>query len=298
MQTLKGHKGKLRALAFAPASNHLVSVAGHGNSISLWDLARGKRTYLSGLHGTPLQLTFSRSGDRLVARDDDAIINIRDPRAADWPILHRYNGNQAALIGPQQTFTWTEPQAGKECHLRFLDLATGDTPYPDHVLPWRGFGITQLAATPDGKTLGLAVYDNERNQPPVVAFVRLGPTVERGQPLPLDAIPHAALFSLDGTILTISTTQSIQRFNTATAEPLPALKDHTRMVTGLAYLPDGRLLSCSTDATVRTWDVQSGKCLDVKEWKLGPLTALAVAADGMRAAVGCDNGDIFLWDLD
>jgi WD40 repeat protein len=73
-------------------------------------------------------------------------------------------------------------------------------------------------------------------------------------------------------------------------------KGHTRVVMGLVYLSDGRLLSCSTDGSVKTWD--SGKCVDTRDWGIGPLHALAVAKDGMRAACGSEDGTIFVWDLD
>src|SRR4051812_30044383 len=58
-----------------------------------------------------------------------------------------------------------------------------------------------------------------------------------------------------------------------------------------------RLLSCSRDGTVRTWEVFGGRCLGALDWRHGPLKALAVARDGMRAAVGAHSGEILAWDL-
>jgi WD40 repeat protein len=290
MQTLKGHKGKVRALAFAPNSNHLVSVAGHGSSISLWNLARGSRTYLSGLDGKPEQLIFSRSGDRLIARDDHTRLHIRDIRTEGWPVTYDETGVvQAALTGPQEALAQVVvPRAGR-CELRI----SGTKPVP---LPWHRTAIAGLASAPDGTVLAITLHTDDRRPPVSVVFVRLGASVELSEPLPLNAIPYSAAFSPDGATLVVATTKSIQRFATATGTPLSALKEHRRMISGMAYLPDGRLLSCSADGTVRTWDGE--RCVDVKDWQLGMLSAITVAPDGLRAAIGCNNGNLLLWDMD
>jgi WD40 repeat protein len=291
MQTLKGHKGQVRALAFAPGSNHLVSVAGHGSSISRWDLARGKRSYLSGLTGKPRQLLFSRTGDRLVARDDDGNVHVRDTRADDWPTTHLRHAKLVTLLGPAQALALMQMSYSGPNGLRIEEPA-GERFVP---LPWNS-GLDGLAAAPDGTTLAVTLHRDNQTPLEAVAFLRPGNEPVLGELLALDAIPYAVAFSPDGATLSVATTKSIQRFATATGTRLPALKQHTRMVTGLAYLPDGRLLSCSFDGTVCTWD--GDRCVDVKDWKLGRLTTVAVAPDGMRAAVGCYTGDIFLWDLD
>jgi WD40 repeat protein len=290
MQTLTGHKGKVRALAFAPGSNHLASAAGHGSSISLWDLARGKRTYLSGLTGKLQQVMFSRTGDRLVVRDDDANVFIWNMQADGRPIIARHKAYRVTLVGPQQALALMV--MAKSPELQIHDPAGARS----LSLPWHPIAVNNLAATPDGTVLAAALHSYELRPQRSVVFYRNGPTLEQAESLPLGAIPYAAAFSPDGAILAVATTKSIQRFATATATPLPALKEHTRMVTGLGYLPDGRLLSCSADGTVRTWTGE--KCVDVKDWQLGELTALALAPDSMRAAVGCDSGTLFLWDVD
>ena len=42
------------------------------------------------------------------------------------------------------------------------------------------------------------------------------------------------------------------------------LKGHERMVSALCLLPDGKLASCSSDRTIRSWDVIScEKCHEV-----------------------------------
>src|SRR4051794_39330188 len=61
------------------------------------------------------------------------------------------------------------------------------------------------------------------------------------------------------------------------------LEGHTKDVRTVAYLPDGRLLSGSSDKTVRLWAPASGSCLTTIKAK-GPVYAVASAPDGQSFA--------------
>ena len=49
---------------------------------------------------------------------------------------------------------------------------------------------------------------------------------------------------------------------------------------------------------VKLWDVAAAKERAAYDWQVGPVTALALAPDGMRGACGGNKGDIVVWDLD
>ncbi len=78
------------------------------------------------------------------------------------------------------------------------------------------------------------------------------------------------------------------------------LKGHLATITGLTATPDGRKLwTCSADATVRQWDVETYRCTQCYGLKIGPLGCVAVSPDGLTAAAGsAHNGHIAVWDLD
>jgi WD40 repeat protein len=65
------------------------------------------------------------------------------------------------------------------------------------------------------------------------------------------------------------------------------LEGHKLHVFGVAWAPDGRrVLSCGLDATVRLWDVETGKEVRRFEGHKGPVHAVAISADGKRALSG------------
>ncbi|KZV93902.1 WD40 repeat-like protein [Exidia glandulosa HHB12029] len=80
--------------------------------------------------------------------------------------------------------------------------------------------------------------------------------------------------------------------------PLGPLRGHTDEVCAVTFLPDGRrLVSSSTDKTVRIWDIESGKTV------IGPLVGhtdlvRCVAVHGSRIASCSWDGTFRVWDAD
>ena len=62
---------------------------------------------------------------------------------------------------------------------------------------------------------------------------------------------------------------------------------------------DGRrLVTASHDETVRVWDVAARNEVKVYDWKIGLVSALAIAPDGLTCAAGGTRGRIVVWDAE
>jgi hypothetical protein len=77
------------------------------------------------------------------------------------------------------------------------------------------------------------------------------------------------------------------------------MQGDTHAVTACAVTPDGRrVVSASRGGTLKTWDLESGRAVDVLEGQVGWLTACAVTPDGRRIVSGSDHGILAVWDLE
>jgi WD40 repeat protein len=77
------------------------------------------------------------------------------------------------------------------------------------------------------------------------------------------------------------------------------LTGHTNSVTGVVVSADGnRLLTCSTDQTLRLWDAATGKQLRVLEGHNHIVLGAALSTDGKRVLSGSDDQTVRLWDAE
>ena len=81
------------------------------------------------------------------------------------------------------------------------------------------------------------------------------------------------------------------------AVPPRTIGEHEGAVWSLAVLSDGRLATGSEDRTVRIWDVESGKQLQVLEGHERAVWSLVVLSDG-RLATGSEDRTVRIWDVE
>jgi WD40 repeat protein len=79
-------------------------------------------------------------------------------------------------------------------------------------------------------------------------------------------------------------------------EPI-VLEGHTREVTAIAFLSEGRILSASQDQTMRLWNVEDGKLSLTFKGHKNWITSLAVSSDGKQAITTSDDLTIKVWDM-
>jgi WD40 repeat protein len=293
MQTIAAYKGKVRALSFSADGAWLASAGGGGSAISVWNLTRGKRKYRKGYQsGVVNSVAFAPQGTALAMSQATGVTLWSDAVGSDQ--FRSLPGSQCAFRSDGAVLAVLLGTDLARSELHFLASASGE-PVRSATAVLLSSWNACVAWSPTGLVLAV-VWSGFRSGRSALELIRPDEASVTTEPLTLSPNPHSAAFSPDGRTLAVATTEAIHRVDVESATLLLDLKGHGRMINGVAYLPDGRLLSCSNDGTVRTWD--GGRCVDVKDWQLGELTALAVARDGMRAAVGSKSGTILIWDID
>ncbi len=148
-----------------------------------------------------------------------------------------------------------------------------------------------LDLSPDGRLLASAV---DALAGLVVWDAATGRVVAR--PLNLDPGPALA-FRPDGRAVAVGTGATIEVRAIPSGRLLQRLPDQGAEVTAVAYSVSGtRLVTASTDGTLRVWDAERGRLLAVAQAP-GAITAVGVDDPPVTIVTGTESGEVTVWRL-
>lgn len=102
-------------------------------------------------------------------------------------------------------------------------------------------------------------------------------------------------FSPDGDKLAFTGSEKIKVINMRNLSTIAVLDGHSNQVKGMAWTPDGTIISASLDGTVILWETNSFTQSSVLQ--AGPVHSLDISPDGLKFVVGQEAGNIQFWDV-
>jgi WD40 repeat protein len=305
---LDGPAGPVAALAFAPDGRLLAAgVRGRLATVAVWDPAAGQRVGgvpvpKDATGGLPLLAAFLPDGLVAVA-SRTGVVSAGDAADSTRTLLQFESGGPAtaAALDPAGTMILV---AGPP-QLRLVRLKGPGQGWSVNAGPRRAFGGAAFA--PDGRCI-VAVNESD-------ALAPRPPVDEPGLRLiePDDGRPVSTLGAVPGRVdyLTWSPRgdklaglvgHRLWLWDAATGEPTgPLMAAGTGLFGRPAFHPSGRWLlagGVNVGGGVYGWDAATGAEGYAFAPPVGPVHAVAVAPDGLRAAAGGEAGRIAVWDLD
>jgi WD40 repeat protein len=292
VRTLKGHEGKVYAIAFNPDGQILIS-GGGDNLIKLWHTSTGKeiRTHypgwFSGHSNLISSVACSPDGKTFATGSWDKSVKLWDLQTGkslqsfnEYPFV-----SNAIAFSPDGNLI-ASGSSDKTIKL----WRVGDRNSP-HILRGHNGLVNFVAFSPNGKILASSSFDKTvklwdianrqelrtlRGYANTINSISFSPNSRflatggwdceiklwnfwSGQHfralVDQPNCPHPACISPDGqTLASASENHTIKIWNVYTGTQPQQLSGHSSWINGIAFSPDGKLLAtCSSDKTIRLW---------------------------------------------
>ncbi len=314
----------VHAAAFSP-DDTVIASAGDSAIVRLWDPnTRALLAVLDGHDGQVTSVAFNADGTRLVSVGRDHVARVWDITPAARLVDVGYGGSVSRLVFTHDGRRLVTGSVDNT--VRLWDVTTGRELARRATGDGCSYGVFVLG---DGAEFGTTCQDGK-------VFVWNIAEVRAERILDVHADLQFATAAFDASWIAFGSKDgSVQIWDLATGTLRARRQAHDHAVFGVRALPDGSLLTCSLDRTVRRWSaaleplgswrvetdgfidamlgggfvIAGGDDFRLHRWRvadaaeLPPLAGHAdaiwsvdISSDGMHAASASTDGEVILWN--
>ena len=318
VRTLEGHKHWVTSLAVTRDGQWVIS-ASLDDTLKVWELATGQEVR---------SLVGHTSGINAVAVTPDGLLAISasaDRTLKVWDLatgreLRSLVGHTDSVVGVAVTPDGSVVSASADDTLKVWDLATGQEL---RSLVGHTSGVNAVAVTPDGQTAISASSDGTlkswdlstghvrrtlvRHGPPRVAPATGQPTVSGVAVTPDGKFAFSASRPFHESIIELWDLQTGDQRPTRMSESVSSngamaidqrkVRASWGNVRGVAVTADRRVLCASSDGTLKLWEPDGHRAIQILRGHADEVSGVAVTADGLLAVSASRDRTLKVWDL-
>ena len=321
LHRLKGHVGRISAVAFSPRGFTVASASTDGIG-RVWRVSDGGVvSVLSGHTNFVVDIDYSPDGEQVVTASSDR--TARTWKVKTGELLATYAGSTEKVTSARFTGTALEiVTSSVDGTVRTWDTVVQPA-LP--VVTQLGAPVTQLAFVADGTRLsasaggrayrivlprGPATDVGSAPEPKEVVTGPGGVTAEiRGSTVILTRpdgttsrlVGHSSevlsvSFSTDGkSVVTAGRDHDARTWDVRTGALLRVLRGHFAVVSDARFSPDGRWVVTAGPMTAGLWNATSGRLVYLLRGHEGKLLSVAFSPDSRQIATGGEDGTVRLW---
>ncbi len=288
IDTLTGHTGTVRSVAWSPDGTHIVS-GSRDNTIKIWDADKGAEIKtLKGHTFWVESVAWSPDGTRIVSGSYDNTIKIWD--ADKGTVINTLTGH----TGWVNSVAWSPDgkrivSGSRDDKIKIWDADKGKE---INTLEGHTGWVNSVAWSPDGKRIVSGSRDDK---------IKIW-DADKGKEINTltghTSTVNSVAWSPDGSkIASGSSDETIRIWDAVTGAVISTLTGHTRSVYSVAWSPDGtRIVSGSDDGTIKIWEAATGKEIKTLTGHTDFLESVAWSPDGSRIVSGSWDETIRIWD--
>ncbi|KAK4652678.1 HNWD NOD-like receptor pc3 [Podospora pseudocomata] len=287
-QTLEGHRGWVRSVAFSPDSKWVASGL-DDSTIKIWEAATGSCTQTLEGHGDGVNsVAFSPNSKWVASGSTDSTIKIWEAATGSCTQTLEGHGDVVRSVAFSPDSKWVA-SGSTDSTIKIWEAATGSC---TQTLEGHGDVVRSVAFSPDSKWVASGSDDSTIK----IWEAATGPCTQT-----LEGHGNrvwSVAFSPDSKwVASGSADSTIKIWEAATGSCTQTLEGHGDGVNSVAFSPDSKwVASGSTDSTIKIWEAATGLCTQTLEGHGGWVWSVAFSPDSKWVVSESDDNTIKIWE--